>query len=57
MADYVNTNSVEGPDGFDGEGVKNLFDGDKRTKYCIEPSGDIEVTFKLKKPPRSKHIS
>lgn len=54
MADYVNTNSVEGPDGFDGEGVRNLFDGDKRTKYCIEPSGDIVVTFKLKKAAEVK---
>lgn len=45
---------MEGPDGFDGEGVKNLFDGDKHTKYCIEPSGDIEVTFKLKKAAEVK---
>ena len=49
LADYVNVNSVTGPGGFDGEGVENLFDGDKQTKYCLEPDGDIEVTFKTKK--------
>ncbi len=49
LAENVSRSSVSGPDGFNGEGVENLFDNDKQSKYCIDPNGDIEVTFKTKK--------
>jgi len=46
---YYKNGSADGPDGYPGEGVRNLFDNDKNTKYCIDMSGEIEVTFELKR--------
>ena len=46
---YVKANSADGPDGFPGEGVRNLFDQDKGSKYCIDMHGEIEVTFEFKR--------
>ena len=48
LAAYIKANSADGPDGYANEGVKNLFDGDKNTKYCLDMHGEIEVTFELK---------
>jgi len=42
---YLKMGTVKGPDGFPGEGVENLFDSHKESKYCIEMDGEIEVTF------------
>ena len=44
---YYKNGSADGPDGNPGEGVRNLFDGDKNTKYCLDVRGKIEVTFEL----------
>ena len=46
---YYKSGSAEGPKGNPGEGVRNLFDGDKNSKYCLEVPGEIEVTFELKR--------
>ena len=46
---YYKNGSADGPDGNPGEGVRNLFDGDKNTKYCLDVPGEIEVTFELKR--------
>ncbi len=46
---YVKGSSAEGPDGYPGEGVRNLFDGDRNTKYCVEAGGDFEVTVDFKR--------
>lgn len=49
MTEYIKQSSVKGPDGFAGEGVANLFDDSKDTKYCLDmPDGEITVTFELK---------
>ena len=47
LAMYIKANSADGPDGNPGEGVKNLFDEDKNTKYCLDVPGKLEVTFEL----------
>ena len=45
-------------DGFGGEGVENLLDGEAATKYCWEPWwGDTEVTFSLKKAVSPTHYA
>lgn len=49
LTDLINQKSVEGPDGNSGEGVENLFDNNKDTKYCLTVDGEITVTFKTKK--------
>lgn len=46
---YLKGSSADGPDGYPGEGVRNLFDGDKNTKYCIDMQGKIEVTVDFKR--------
>ncbi len=46
---YVKASSADGPHGFPGEGVKNLFDNDKNTKYCLEAGGEVEVTVDFKR--------
>ena len=46
---YLKGSSADGPDGYPGEGVRNLFDGDKNTKYCIDMQGEIEVTVDFKR--------
>jgi hypothetical protein len=46
---YVKANTADGPDGYPGEGVRNLFDNDKNSKYCLEVSGEIEVTVDFKR--------
>ena len=46
---YVKPNSADGPDGYPGEGVRNLFDNDKNTKYCLEAGGEVEVTVDFKR--------
>jgi hypothetical protein len=48
LAKHLKANSADGPDGYANEGVRNLFDGDKNTKYCLDMHGKIEVTFELK---------
>ena len=49
MTEYINQSSVKGADGYPGEGVGNLFDDNKDTKYCLDmPEGEITVTFELK---------
>lgn len=47
LAKYLKANSADGPDGNPNEGVLNLFDADKNTKYCLDVHGKIEVTFEL----------
>ena len=47
LAMYIKANSADGPEGNPGEGVKNLFDEDKNTKYCLDVPGKLEVTFEL----------
>lgn len=46
---YLRANTINGPDGFDGEGVKNLFDNDRGSKYCLTADGEVVVTFGLAK--------
>ncbi len=46
---YVKGSSADGPEGYPGEGVRNLFDNDKNTKYCIDMQGEIEVTVDFKR--------
>ena len=47
LQEYINEKITKGPDGFPGEGVENLLDGERRSKYCIEmgQNDEIEVTF------------
>lgn len=49
LTTYIRIESVVAPDGFDNEGVENLSDSDKNTKYCVDYQGDIEITFTTKK--------
>ncbi|MBR2433952.1 MAG: CotH kinase family protein, partial [Lentisphaeria bacterium] len=36
LAQYLDTDSADGPDGNPNEGVLNLFDADQNTKYCLD---------------------
>lgn len=47
LALYIRQNTVTGPDGFPGEGAKNLFDDNKDTKYCLVVDGEATVTVNL----------
>ena len=47
LAQYLDADSADGPDGNPNEGVLNLFDADQNTKYCLDVRGKIEVTFEL----------
>lgn len=46
FTDLVDLSTVTGPEGFSGEGVLNLFDQNRNTKYCLEAM-EIQVTFRL----------
>lgn len=52
LVEHIDQSTVKGPDGFSGEGVNNLFDDDKGTKYCID-ADNIEVTFEM---PRAQIV-
>jgi len=62
MTDLITEVGVESVvstvDGFGGEGVENLFDGNKGTKYCWESWDDItEITFTMKKGVSPTHYA
>ena len=59
LTDEVGVKKVETNfDGFGGEGVENLFDGEEGTKYCWEPWwGDTEVVFTMKKEVSPTHYA
>ena len=44
-------------DGFGGEGVENLFDGEAATKYCWPCYGETDVTFELKEADTATHYA
>lgn len=45
LMSYLRPSSIKGPDGFSGEGVENLFDNEKDTKYCLTVDDEITVSF------------
>ena len=44
-------------DGFGGEGVENLFDGEAGSKYCWPCYGDTDITFELKEADTATHYA
>ena len=44
-------------DGFGGEGVENLFDGEAGTKYCWSCYGETDITFSLKEADAPTHYA
>ena len=44
-------------DGFGGEGVENLFDGEAGSKYCWQPWWDTEITFECKSAVSPTHYA
>lgn len=44
-------------DGFGGEGVDNLFDGEAGTKYCWPCYGETDITFELKAADTPTHYA
>ena len=51
LTNFYMPGSADGPEGFGGEGVENLFDNDKNTKYCVDLGNcgnEATVTFQLR---------
>ncbi|MBE6726701.1 MAG: hypothetical protein E7576_16160 [Ruminococcaceae bacterium] len=57
MAEKGVTNVRTEIDGFGGEGVENLFDGEPGTKYCWPCYGESEFSFELKSADTPTHYA